>query len=238
MKNKSFTHFFITLTSLVFLMAVAQGENGKLKKLAVEIKKLNSEEFLKKYWKKRNTVPTIVNDNLDKNNRVDLNNKYYYISYYKCFKVEPIISDFDEEPANPNEESAGLEFKRTKECAKDSNYSYSNRFLIYYQGEITNEKLKSIATKVNIYPRVTIHDLLTINSFKAELTSRVVDIDSVAELRLTYNIYCPGKKNEVYEILLIPESYQEQLDFVTKYNYKLPDDIMQIISTFKCRKDR
>ena len=237
MENK----IIIILFVLIFLKCPHLfAKNVDTKKINEIEKKMNSDNFSKTYWKKRNLMPIIINDYLDKTNRIDLSGKYYHISYNKCFNVAPVIYETGDEKdeKKSNEDSAGLVFTRKKDCSDNMSYFFTNRFTILFDKEISNDEIKFEPSKVYNYRRVTISDLISLNSHRAKLVSSISDVNSVVELRLSYKIYCSGKKNEIYEIELIPDSYQEQLDFVTKHNYQLPDDIMQIISTFKCRKDR
>ena len=229
--------------SLILIAAMSCCATTSQTTKMVEVKKLSVDEFTNKYWRPRDDTPIVINDYLVDIDKVNINHKYFYVSYNKkCFSVATESYDPDQfkEIKKPIEEYPGLYFTRKKECIKSDDQIFSNGFSVgISEHEISDESAKKRFGSTWKSKVVMIDHLLNINSFKGRVTSDVLhDNDSLTILRLRYKILCAGKKNEVYEIVAQANSYQESLDFVTKYNYQLPDDIMQIISTFKCRKDR
>lgn len=229
---------YFSLLILIILTTInCYAFSDEIKK-QVEPKKLTSEEFTKKYWKPRSEVPVLINDNLPKEHRIDIDNDNFYISYNKnCFEVE--LPPYDPDILkNPLKEIRQLIFKRNKKCLNKTSYIFADSILIGYD-HIFKGDISSYAKEPLKYKNILLSGTAFLNTKKTLFFSRLYDISSDNNpLRIIYEVLCDGKENTIYQIQVRANSYQEQLDFVTKHNYQLPEDIMQIISTFKCRKDR
>lgn len=225
---------------------------------------LEKDEFTKKYWKPRTQEITELNDYLHKNDRVDLKeNINFFISYNKdCFSIDFPLYDKDY-VKEPLKELDGFNFIRKDKCKKTGEYVFADSIQLRYQTTYnSNSKaFKSFGKSPYESKKILVDGVLRINGERATVTSSFYEhhLDESSPyfklpvnkktpealrrykkitLEITYEILCPGKINKSYTFQIIANNYQEQLDFATKHNYQLPDDIMQIISTFKCRKDR
>ncbi len=225
---------------------------------------LEKDEFTKKYWKPRTQEIIELNDYLQKNDRVDLKeNINFFVGYNKdCFSIDfpSYDPDYVKEPLK---ELDGFSFIRKDKCKKSGEFLFADSIQLRYQTTYeSNSKIFKSFGKVPFESKnILLDGVLRINSERATVTSSYYEhhLDETSPyfklpankktpealrrykkitLEITYEILCPGRINKSYIFQIIANNYQEQLDFVTKYNYKLPDDIMQIISTFKCRKDR
>ncbi len=240
--SKKLRLIFITLlyTSCAWTKTDIQVNNLSTQKIesVSSSTQLLSLEFTKKYWKPRSELPVLINDNLPKEHRIDIDNDNFYISYNKnCFEVE--LPTYDPDILkNPLKEIRQLIFKRNQKCLTKTSYIFADSVVIGYD-HIFKGDISSYAKEPLKYKNILLSGIASLNTNKTLFFSRLYDISpNNNPLRIMYEVLCEGKENTIYQIHVRANSYQEQLDFVTKHNYNLPEDIMQIISTFKCRKDR
>ena len=179
-------------------------------------------------------------------NRVDLVNENFSISYSKCFEVAPT-----QEAANINENNktaSNLIFTRTSNCKHYKDKNVANWFSIKFVDFLTKKEADLyFSNKVNTSPVVFMNQVVNLNNHKAEISASIFLSTTVAtnseykkqlKMRWEMNILCEGKEYEQFRFTFMTESYVELLEFVTTKKYEIPEDFMQIISTFKCRKDR
>ena len=235
----------------IFVSSVAHAVDKKIVSATTHVadkknleKELSPIDFTIKYKvKAKSETDTIfISDTLGSAGRVDLDNDYYKISYNECIKAELLIEDTDDNGKPiPLTKSAGLAFVRTKECKSKNKYNFSDRMLVYHFSEARDLQSLKLYDK-NLDSKYTIYrNIIRINGFKGSIETQLYydgGRNSDLPFRVIIEILCEGKRNEIYQITADASSYQEQLNFVTKYNYQLPEDMMQIISTFKCRSDR
>ncbi len=233
-----FLVFFIFFEAQSYAETSIKDEN--IKKFKAAEKAL--ETFNKKYWKPRTNQIFYIKDNMPSDNRVDLENENFNISYSKCFEVSPT-----QEAANINENNktaSNLIFTRTSKCKNYKDKNVANWFSIKFVDFLTKKEANLyFSNKVNMSSVVLMNELVNINNHKSEINANIIksnDIERPNEMfmRWEMNILCEGKEYVQYRFTFMTESYDELLELVTTKKYKIPEDFMQIISTFKCRKDR
>ena len=206
--------------------------------------------FVKKYWRPGKFQVLTIKDNMPKADRIDLKNKYFTVSYPKCISAKPSEGGGGEN-INLNN-TASIDFDRTSKCKNFNDKNLTNWLGLWYSHEVSDE---TVARYHDFYmnpkfegddvmiPAIFMHQNAIVNSQKARITGSVMrskDDEKPNEvvMRWEMDIMCEGKKNIEYKFSFMTESYDRLLEFVTTKNYEIPEDFMQIISTFKCRKDR
>ncbi len=232
--------FIIILLLCVIVQVQGSAKNENIKNFKAA--QVELEAFNKKYWKPRTNEVFYIKDNMPSGNRTDLLNDNFNISYPKCFDVEPT-----QEAANINENiktASNLIFTRTSKCKSYKDKNKVNWFSLKFVDFLTKKEASLyFDSKVNTSPVVLMNQLVSLNDLKAEIIANIVksnDIDKQKKMfmRWEMNILCKGIEYEQFRFVFMTESDSELLEFVTIKNYEIPEDFMQIISTFKCRKDR
>ncbi len=218
-----------------------------------EIKKYNVSQqavvdFVKKYWKPGKYQVLTINDNMSKSERVDLKNDYFNVSYPKCISAKPTEAGSDEKTNLKN--TGSIDFDRTSKCKNFKGKHVTNWLGLWYSGEVSDEtvsryhdfymKPKFEGDSVMV-PARFLNQNAIVNGQKAYingsiLTSNDKEKPNEVVMRWEMDILCEGKKNVEFKFSFMTESYDQLLAFVTTKKYEIPEDFMQIISTFKCKK--
>ena len=206
--------------------------------------------FVKKYWRPGKYQVQTIKDNMPKSDRIDLKNKYFTVSYPKCISAKPSEGGGGEKINLKN--TGSIDFDRTSKCKNFKDKHVANWLGLWYSHEVSDESLaryhdfymkpKFEGDDVMI-PALYMHQHLSVNDQKARVVGSVMqsnDNEKPNEVVMRWQMFivCEGKKNIEFEFSFMTESYDQLLEFVTTKNYEIPEDFMQIISTFKCRKDR
>ncbi len=237
----------VTLLIIFFAaQAYAQTSSTIVKEVSSKNNGLSVNEFVEKYWQSRSNEVLYIKDNMRTDSRIDLVNENFSISYSKCFEVAPT-----QEAANINENNktaSNLIFTRTSNCKHYKDKNVTNWFSIKFVDFLTKKEADLyFSNKVNTSPVVFMNQVVNLNNHKAEISASIFLSTTVAtnneykkqlKMRWEMNILCEGKEYEQFRFTFMTESYDELLEFVTTKKYEIPEDFMQIISTFKCRKDR
>ena len=206
--------------------------------------------FVKKYWRPGKYQVLTIKDNMSKVDRIDLKNKYFNVSYPNCISAKPSEGGGDEKINLKN--TGSIDFDRTLKCKNFKDKHVSNWLGLWYSREASDQtveryhdfymKPKFEGDDVMI-PAMFMHQHVSVNGQKARIIGSVMQSNDDKKsnevvMRWQMFIVCEGKKNTEFEFSFMTESYDQLLEFVTTKNYEIPEDFMQIISTFKCRKDR
>ncbi|MFZ4402834.1 MAG: hypothetical protein ACOYOK_01920 [Pseudobdellovibrionaceae bacterium] len=171
---------------------------------------------------------------LAKDERIDLDNEYFRISYPKCFKVEPTVEG--EEGINIKN-SASLVFTRTDKC-KPSTIKSADSFTFAYDSKTKKTDLKGSGSEITIYKQyIDIHGLQGAVHWSLDDSYENKDVGYMPYTRWSIDILCKGKKeNSIFQAIATYPEGDDVAPFLEKKSFDIPEDFKQIIGSFQCPK--
>lgn len=202
-----------------------------------ESEKLNI-ELRKKYGTHRPKEVLFLKSSIPANDRADLVNNYFEISYPKCFNVDLTIPG---DPGVTVETSASVDFIRTKKCNLYSNIkgdptSDFNRIHLTYDTYFSDPKLTESHPKGS---KKFYRQMIDIDGVEGVAYMGVgLDLKHVVVSGWNVVVACKGKKNESFIFSIPGQRGTEVIETLKNKKFELPEDFKQIVSSFRCRKDR
>ena len=206
------------------------------KKESVEFYKKKEADLLKKYGSFRPIDILALNVVGKKSDLVDIENKYFSISYPKCFIVESTSGVDDNVDIK---KSTSLDFKRTSNCKLYKKNLELDSLQLFYEANYSDpQHAESDPAQSNSVYRQT----LNVNGATGVVylnfslsTEGYHWRDPILEWEGI--ISCEGKASRSFKFLFLQARDNDVDVFMKIKKFELPEDFMQIISTFKCRKD-
>lgn len=235
MANNILTAILIFGT-FIFAVLPASGKSNGINS-STKISESTPEAVLKKYGSHRPKTVLSLKDTTNEGAPVELDNKYFKISYPVCFKVRPTIEDSDDVNIK---NSASIDLSRNKECIEyDPNKDSNSIHLRYDSHYIEVDKLERFEAASNAVYR----QMVTIGPRKGVIFASVglsSEADHWQKLRLgwTVVIECKGIKNELFRFTFLGAREDEAVRIVDKKDFQIPSDFGAVVSSFRCKSDR
>lgn len=227
----------VLLILFVSLAASADGPPKKSANLPKEKKGGSAAELLfEKHGSFRPKEVLKIRDTLKVEERVDLDNEYFFISYPKCFKAEPTPDPYEATTKN----SASVDLIRTKNCHLYNPDSSVNLITIWNDLTFLEPDLIEKHEKAS---RAFYRQMIDVNGVPGVVYLSIgmpaINL-SAPELRagMTIELACKGKNNELIHIRFLVGRKDKAKEIVEKKLFDIPEDYKQIVGSFRCRKDR
>lgn len=162
---------------------------------------------------------------------IELDNKYFSVSFPNCFVIEAEGGEDDTKIA------PFINFKRTENCPSFvKNYEESNSFNINYN---SLKNLKSIDKAFSgdyllIKQKISLDgkDGLILGGLRDDYNLKTTSYTT--QFRWKIFVICEKK---LFEIISTVPPGEPSMELVNKNNYSIPEDFKEIISTFKCKDE-
>lgn len=163
-------------------------------------------------------------ENLKKTDELfELRNKYFNITYPKCFNAVPDCGEDDVKTA------VCLMLQKPSTCQPDQKEARD------FEVSITWDYLSKLKSVEKAHPgdRVLFKNKVSINENAAVLFAGVYGQKEHLKGRWSIYVLCSEK---MFRIVVPIGEGKQMISFLEKGNFELPDEYKKIVSTFKCAK--
>lgn len=160
----------------------------------------------------------------DSKDSVELKNKYFSVSYPKCFKAIP------EGGGDDVKTSAAILLEKPPECILKDKLGPPVKFVsIMYDFANEIKKVENAYTG----DKILLKQAIKIDGNSGILFAGVTGSKNSLQARWSAYFLCSKKS---FRLTVLLEPGQDTFDFLEKGNFDLPEEFKKIVATFKCAK--